>query len=434
MALVDLRPASIATSGERSGDSELAYELALRRIEQVVRDDDRVCPFGVSRVAIAFGPDAEAVAPKTLGVRLARAVRKSQTFNEQVDLRRGSIDPKDVRQRRLPGGEDSKGLGQAGRTASSTTVTVDRLLGSAALLTYPVLGNQGRTRTGKGPAPVRPPTLARQIRHRTVVRYHADGFAKYGTRHGDSGPGNRGTILVVSPSRTSSGVPGVSAVAATALAERLGFRAEATVLACEDELVLDVHGVELDLVVLVVDGEREPPNEVATWTSSAWHIAAQLTGRYDSNGIGVLAVGAGAGAGALAGCLAQGATVLLDLDQLRSELCQMGTSPGAADESWPPAGSGLRNSPPMDALVQLTASERRVLFYLTTGKSAQDIADDLVVSVTTVRSHIRSILRKLGVRSQLAAVAIANSRDFGRSPSNGSGVELPRESAASGVG
>src|SRR5580704_15770445 len=84
MALVDLRPASMATSGERSGDSELAYELALRRIEQVVRDDDRVCPFGVSRVAIAFGPDADAVAPKTLGVRLARAVRLSTVADEQA--------------------------------------------------------------------------------------------------------------------------------------------------------------------------------------------------------------------------------------------------------------------------------------------------------------------------------------------------------------
>jgi DNA-binding NarL/FixJ family response regulator len=34
------------------------------------------------------------------------------------------------------------------------------------------------------------------------------------------------------------------------------------------------------------------------------------------------------------------------------------------------------------------------------------------VSLTTVRSHIRSILRKLEVRSQLAAVAVANSRDL----------------------
>jgi DNA-binding NarL/FixJ family response regulator len=63
------------------------------------------------------------------------------------------------------------------------------------------------------------------------------------------------------------------------------------------------------------------------------------------------------------------------------------------------------------ALMQLTASERRVLYFLTTGRAAQDIAKELVVSLATVRSHIRSILRKLGVRSQLAAVAMANSRD-----------------------
>ena len=53
-----------------------------------------------------------------------------------------------------------------------------------------------------------------------------------------------------------------------------------------------------------------------------------------------------------------------------------------------------------------------MLFYLTEGWAAQDVADELVVSLTTVRSHIRSVLRKLGVRSQLAAVAIANSRNL----------------------
>ncbi len=55
-----------------------------------------------------------------------------------------------------------------------------------------------------------------------------------------------------------------------------------------------------------------------------------------------------------------------------------------------------------------------MLFYLTSGMSAQEIADIQVVSLTTVRSHIRSILRKLGVRSQLAAVVCANSRDLSR--------------------
>ncbi len=64
----------------------------------------------------------------------------------------------------------------------------------------------------------------------------------------------------------------------------------------------------------------------------------------------------------------------------------------------------------LQALIQLTSSERRVLYYLTTGGSAQEIADEIVVSLATVRSHIRSVLRKLGVRSQLAAVALANRR------------------------
>jgi DNA-binding NarL/FixJ family response regulator len=44
------------------------------------------------------------------------------------------------------------------------------------------------------------------------------------------------------------------------------------------------------------------------------------------------------------------------------------------------------------------------------------MAEELVVSLTTVRSHIKSVLRKLGVRSQLAAVAAANSRDLRDDP------------------
>ncbi len=157
--------------------------------------------------------------------------------------------------------------------------------------------------------------------------------------------------------------------------------------------------------------------DLTTWTSSTWHIPALLAARYFSEGVGVLVVGAGAGAGALAGCVAQGATVLCDLDELQAELSHLGAAPGT-DDPVVAHGSGSRIPLPMEALVLLTASERRVLFYLTTGKSAQDIADDLVVSVTTVRSHIRSILRKLGVRSQLAAVAVANSRGIRHDEAN----------------
>ena len=41
------------------------------------------------------------------------------------------------------------------------------------------------------------------------------------------------------------------------------------------------------------------------------------------------------------------------------------------------------------------------------GESAETIAEQVVVSLTTVRSQIRAILLKLGVNSQLAAVALA---------------------------
>ena len=64
--------------------------------------------------------------------------------------------------------------------------------------------------------------------------------------------------------------------------------------------------------------------------------------------------------------------------------------------------------PPYDTLVHLTPSERRILFYMMEGCSAADMAKELFVSLTTVRAHIRSILRKLHVSSQLAAVALAN--------------------------
>ena len=57
---------------------------------------------------------------------------------------------------------------------------------------------------------------------------------------------------------------------------------------------------------------------------------------------------------------------------------------------------------------QLTIREREVLAALVDGLSADEIADTQYVALTTVRSQIRSVLQKLGVRSQLAAVAHAN--------------------------
>jgi DNA-binding NarL/FixJ family response regulator len=68
--------------------------------------------------------------------------------------------------------------------------------------------------------------------------------------------------------------------------------------------------------------------------------------------------------------------------------------------------AGLRKA--LTRFEQLTVREREVLAALVDGLSAEEIAETHYVALTTVRSQIRSVLQKLGVRSQLAAVAQAN--------------------------
>ena len=52
----------------------------------------------------------------------------------------------------------------------------------------------------------------------------------------------------------------------------------------------------------------------------------------------------------------------------------------------------------------LTLTERRVLQLVATGRSNSDIAEDLYVSVATVRKHLEHAYRKLGVHNRMAAV------------------------------
>ena len=62
----------------------------------------------------------------------------------------------------------------------------------------------------------------------------------------------------------------------------------------------------------------------------------------------------------------------------------------------------------------LTKRERTVMGHLVDGRTADEIAESEFVSLATVRSQIQSILRKLQVNSQLAAVALA--KQHGWSP------------------
>ena len=63
----------------------------------------------------------------------------------------------------------------------------------------------------------------------------------------------------------------------------------------------------------------------------------------------------------------------------------------------------------------LTAREWEVIDLLHDRKTTDQIADVLVLSTETVRSHVKNILRKLDVRSREEAVAIAERMRGGRS-------------------
>lgn len=58
-------------------------------------------------------------------------------------------------------------------------------------------------------------------------------------------------------------------------------------------------------------------------------------------------------------------------------------------------------------LMCLTPRERQVVGLLARGGDRRSVADALAVSVDTARTHIQHVLAKLGVRSQLEAVALA---------------------------
>ena len=72
---------------------------------------------------------------------------------------------------------------------------------------------------------------------------------------------------------------------------------------------------------------------------------------------------------------------------------------------------------------ELTSREWEVLDLLCRDMTTDDIADALVVSVETVRSHVKSVLRKLGVRSRREAVEAASRLRSGSLDEN----ELPTE-------
>jgi NarL family two-component system response regulator LiaR len=70
-------------------------------------------------------------------------------------------------------------------------------------------------------------------------------------------------------------------------------------------------------------------------------------------------------------------------------------------------GDVLRAKEHEDLLDVLSPRERDVLLSMMDGKRGRQIAQDLLISTDTVRTHTRNIFAKLDVHSRLEAVRVA---------------------------
>jgi DNA-binding NarL/FixJ family response regulator len=93
----------------------------------------------------------------------------------------------------------------------------------------------------------------------------------------------------------------------------------------------------------------------------------------------------------------------------------------------PALGPGIRPT-----VSELTPREWQVLDLLTTGASTADIAVDLVLSPETVLTHVKNILKKLGVHSRRDAIRQAERLRLGLDPrpESGGGAAPPKRDSA----
>ena len=64
--------------------------------------------------------------------------------------------------------------------------------------------------------------------------------------------------------------------------------------------------------------------------------------------------------------------------------------------------------PPPPGLAELSERELEVLARIGAGRSNAEIAEDLVISMATVKTHVRHILAKLEVRDRAQAIVVAH--------------------------
>jgi two-component system, NarL family, response regulator DevR len=170
--------------------------------------------------------------------------------------------------------------------------------------------------------------------------------------------------------------------------------------AAEANLVLD-EGVA-ELVVVDVDREDGRGVEVVTEIRAAHeetHVLASTASSGPEVAAGALAAGA-------CGVVAAGADGAAIWDAVRRALAGELVLPAL---HLPVVVERLRGrtAGESERLSSLTAREREILTALAEGASTADIAGRLSITTTTVQSHVKNVLVKLGVHSKVEAVRVA---------------------------
>jgi LuxR family transcriptional regulator, regulator of acetate metabolism len=98
--------------------------------------------------------------------------------------------------------------------------------------------------------------------------------------------------------------------------------------------------------------------------------------------------------------------LLARLRRHAAELAQTGGMPVMAPAPLKPFGTHAEPQLTVDPASPLTAREREVISLVGAGATNQEIGNALVISESTVKSHVKHILRKLGAANRAEAVSL----------------------------
>jgi two-component system, NarL family, nitrate/nitrite response regulator NarL len=383
---------NVPTTGKT--ESSLVSASIMDVLSKLVRSEDRICIAGAGRFVVAFDGVRPSLSAGVLGARLASSVVAglAGTPGMRAGVLVGVADGS-------PGSDDAEltfaAIDAAGSTGSAS---------GARHLSRSFVVSTATLRPGL-------PTIARRV---LGAMPENNGVADVGsgakrTRQSNVAPG---TVFVIDAAPVTAGVPGPLSRAVASIVESSGLAVAGTLApASRFDAAALIPGwpVPKDtLAILVVH-----PGSVAADADpgAALERPALLTHSLRQSGLRVLAVSVGASNIALAECVMNGAEDAFGIADLPEGLAAaMASTNGQSEQAESEAGATDVHPPRVERvarLLLLTRSERRVLHHLSAGWTATEIAESLVLSISTVRSHIRSILRKLEVSSQLAAVAIA---------------------------